>query len=224
MAGANFLRQICLEAPFDPSTPHTKHLDEKLYNKEIQEFRESLLGSSSNWPKQYDTVASPLPALIPENLQQHVDQLGNILTRAVTNIVERWWSDEESKFWQRMPILEHQEAVLRWIEGPGSNIVELFSRRKGAWRPDFLLNFPENLPEKQLSGSIQICEINGRFAFNGFWITAFAHEAYAKRLQKESNLKSPVNPEKVCSPFFIGLFLSSFDRYFRRQLPSFSLC
>jgi hypothetical protein len=46
--------------------------------------------------------------------------------------------------------------------------------------------------------SPQICEINARFAFNGFIATAFGHEAFLKKGLDDLGLRSPVDPEKVC--------------------------
>jgi len=198
MASSNFLRQLSLEAPFDLFMPQTESITKDAYSKELLKFRESLLQSSPIWPKQLNTVASPLPTLIPGYLEKHLENLGNYICRAVTSIVERWWSDKDARFWERMPLLEHQEEVLRWIDGPGSGVVEPFARKKGSWRPDFLLNFLGNsLPGDPRTGAVQICEINARFAFNGFWITAFAHEAFQKKLFKNLHLRSPVDPEQV---------------------------
>lgn len=85
-----------------------------------------------------------------------------------------------------------------------------FTSRKGCWRPDFLLRTTdqessERNPDEGMSPtpspvqSLQICEINARFAFNGFFSTAFAHEAYLKKPLKSLGLKLPVDPEKVCT-------------------------
>lgn len=210
MSSSNFLRQLPLNSSFDSLDPSSKPLDQKSYTKELQEFRESLLKSSSAWPQQLDTVASPLPVLIPRHLEEHIEKLGDCLVRAVTNIVERWWSDEKARLWERMPILDHQEAVLRWIEGPGKHIVEPFATRRGAWRPDFLLNFQEkDFPKKPVSSAIQICEINARFAFNGFWITAYAHEAYQAKSSRNPHLESPVDPAKVRCSLSLNLKLQT---------------
>lgn len=46
---------------------------------------------------------------------------------------------------------------------------------------------------------VQICEINARFAFNGFFNTAFAHLAIQENISERQGLKSPVDPNKVSS-------------------------
>ncbi|CAG8252793.1 unnamed protein product [Penicillium olsonii] len=59
-----------------------------------------------------------------------------------------------------MPLDEHEESLL-----------------KGSWRPDFLI---EEVPAANGQGTkeqFRICEINARFAFNGFLISAYGQDA-----------------------------------------------
>jgi hypothetical protein len=91
---------------------------------------------------------------------------------------------------------------MKWIDGEGKGFVPPYSKRRGAWRPDFLLSSPDsgsNSKEHPHPTYIQICEINGRFAFNGFFNTAFAHSVWEERDLGERELRSPVDPEKVSS-------------------------
>lgn len=83
------------------------------FSKELDQFRDNLTKSCPQWPPAYNISASPLPLVIPESLVNHLDGLGNTLCRAVTSIVERWWTDQTASFPQRMPLLPHQEQVLR---------------------------------------------------------------------------------------------------------------
>lgn len=87
-------------------------------------------------------------------------------------------------------------------------LVPPFATRRGAWRPDFLLNTPdENVSERDQQRPAastvenpQICEINARFSYNGFFCSAFAHEAHQKTGFEALGLKSPVEPTKVSEP------------------------
>jgi hypothetical protein len=79
----------------------------------------------------------------------------------------------------------------------------------GVWRPDFLISASDQkgavttrighlpLGSPILKGP-QICEINARFAFNGYIATAFGHEAFLEKGLDDLGLRSPVDPEKVC--------------------------
>lgn len=48
----------------------------------------------------------------------------------------------------------------------------------------------------------QICEINARFMFNGFFGASFTHEAFQKTGFETFGLKSPVDPSKVGKPIY----------------------
>ena len=107
------LRQISLNVPSIKEIRLSKLPTKEEYTEELQQFRENLLRSCAQWPDLLDIVGSPLPILIPEHLTTHLEQLSKALCRAITSIVERWWSDSRANFPEKMPILPHQEAVLR---------------------------------------------------------------------------------------------------------------
>jgi hypothetical protein len=110
MAQSKTMRQIWL----DGDRFREAHLiGDAEYAAELQQFRESLLTSCPEWPCEYNRVASPLPVVVPETFTNHCERLGDILCRAVTSIVERWWIDSKANFAERMPILPYQEEVLR---------------------------------------------------------------------------------------------------------------
>ena len=83
------------------------------YTEEVEIFRQNLRRSCSLWPHGFDIAASPYPILIPQSLTDHLDNLGDILCRAITHIVERWWTDPSAKFPERMPLSPQQERILR---------------------------------------------------------------------------------------------------------------
>lgn len=65
------------------------------------------------WPKNNYDVASARPILVSHHHQTQLAQLSDALVLAITDIVERWWSDPESRFPERMPLGEREEALLR---------------------------------------------------------------------------------------------------------------
>ncbi|CEL00913.1 hypothetical protein ASPCAL00505 [Aspergillus calidoustus] len=99
-------------------------------------------------------------------------ELHNALVIAVTDIVERWWTDKEAQFPQRMRLEAEEEELLRWMDAQGVDVVPPFKRRLGSWRPDFLI-------EEDCFGeeNFRITEINARFSFNGFMHAAYAQQA-----------------------------------------------
>lgn len=66
-----------------------------------------------------------------------------------------------------------------------------FHTCQGSWRPDFLLEKVESVEQ------FRICEINARFAFNGFLHTAFGQQAFIDMGAEAKNLAAPASPEKV---------------------------
>ena len=56
---------------------------------------------------------SPYPLLASTGLVNELAALHTALSLAVTHIVERWWTDKTARFPQRMPLKEHEEAVLQ---------------------------------------------------------------------------------------------------------------
>lgn len=110
MTSSLSIRQILLD-PLHPKDVY--EISQQEYAKELQDFRGNLLKSCSKWPPGYNLVGSPLPIIIPESLADHCRKIGELLDRAITNIVERWWSDAGAKFPERMPLLPQQESLLR---------------------------------------------------------------------------------------------------------------
>ena len=76
----------------------------------------------------------------------------------------------------------------------GDDLVPSYRNCQGSWRPDFLL---------EKVGSVEryrICEINCRFAFNGFFHTTFAQQAYINMDNDHKRLTAPAaHPQDVCS-------------------------
>jgi hypothetical protein len=75
------------------------------------------------------------------------------------------------------------------------------------------------------SGSVQICEVNGRFSFNAFFANSYAHEAFQKKLPDESSLKSPLDPEKVCInlPLFSTLGMTAESLHCEQVYSAFKM-
>lgn len=72
----------------------------------------------------------------------------------------------------RMPFRRHEEDLVRWIDGPSSEIIPRFGERYGMRKTDYLI-------KKDAAGleRARICEINARSSLNRFWITGLNERA-----------------------------------------------
>lgn len=109
MAAQNTIRQVSLA---QPGIQQAEDCSEADYNTQLRNFRRNLLLLCPDWPG-HDKAASPLPLQAPQALAQQFQVLGTLLEKAVTSIVERWWTDDIANFPARMPMPSQQEVLLR---------------------------------------------------------------------------------------------------------------
>ena len=100
-----------------------------------------------------------------QRFARHVRSLHRALDKALIDIVERWVSDADARFMERMPLERHEEDLLRWMYGEGKKLVPCFRERYGMWRTDYLVERGDDGLEQAV-----ICEINSRIPFNGMWV------------------------------------------------------
>lgn len=72
-----------------------------------------LKGCSSSWPAGSLGASCPHPVLITERHHEELSELHRALNLAIEDIIERWWSDEQAQFPQRMPLEPGEEELLR---------------------------------------------------------------------------------------------------------------
>ncbi|TWU77324.1 hypothetical protein ED733_005110 [Metarhizium rileyi] len=156
------------------------------------------------WPRGSYQAMCPSPILVHQHHQSHLESLHEALTVAVTDIVQRWWSDREAGFPMRMPLATEEEDLLRWLDGQASRgIAKPFSASRGSWRPDFLIrdgrSASHNLAGGRLGEDEVFCitEINARFPFNGFMHEALGQEALDEMGLAKFELASATNPAKL---------------------------
>ncbi|KMQ81373.1 hypothetical protein RF55_26543, partial [Lasius niger] len=65
------------------------------------------------WPQASYRCACPRPILVGRHHQQQVQQLHDALTAAITDMVQRWWTDGKARFPERMPLERREEELLR---------------------------------------------------------------------------------------------------------------
>jgi hypothetical protein len=194
--------------------------DSATYAKEHEQLISSLvrLCPQHFWPKGSHNKSCPRPILINQRHQASLASLHKALTLAITDIVQRWWSDTEANFPYRMPLAREEEELLQWIDCQVSKGKMLpFSACRGSWRPDFMTT--DNLTDasnSMASGSNDesegfcITEINARFAFNGFMHSALGQEALDGMRLNKLGLASATNSSQVSTgrlpSFHIGSY------------------
>lgn len=114
----NHFRSICfpeekdlLNHPGDVGKDtRTAFLDE--YHRELEKC-----SPRETWAGDAHLRAVPYPVLCNKAHQRQLAELSEALVLAVTDIVERWWSDSEARFPERMPLQPVEEKLLRVSPG-----------------------------------------------------------------------------------------------------------
>ncbi|CRL31259.1 unnamed protein product [Penicillium camemberti] len=138
-------------------------------------------------------TCSPHPVLITPAHRKQLQSLSEALSTAIIDVVNRWWSDTEARFPDRMPIEPFEEDLLRWMDSQPDSAIRPFETCTGSWRPDMLL-------EPTVDGGIEnyrICKINARFCMNGFLVTAYGQQALLDMGVGRNGLKGVTDPETV---------------------------
>ncbi|KAM0259161.1 hypothetical protein ACHAPA_010895 [Fusarium lateritium] len=171
------------------------------FSREEAHLQETLLSlcPANLWHNGSYAAGCPRPVLVGRHHQQQLQDLHDALTAAITNIVQRWWSDTNARFPQRMPLEPEEEELLQWIEGQVEvGNVPHFSQCLGSWRPDFLVELNERRQENYC-----ITEINARFSFNGFLHGVYGQEALNRSVQDETSaLVGATDPDMILQGLF----------------------
>lgn len=77
------------------------------------ELQENLHALSPVWPHAFDIKACPHPLIVPQSQLFRLEKLHRLLSSAITNIIERWFSDGEARFPDRMPLEPLEEDTLK---------------------------------------------------------------------------------------------------------------
>ncbi|KAJ5598164.1 hypothetical protein N7537_008248 [Penicillium hordei] len=170
-----------------------------VYTLEHERFQASLLQRCpvNLWPGAAHETACPRPILIHEMHQQQLAELHEALTAGITDIVERWWTDRDARFPERMPLEKQEEDLLRWIDDQVSkNKILRYRECRGSWRPDFLVEDKMDENGRKME-NFRITEINARFSFNAFVLGTLAHEGLQDMGVGHNGLKCATDPAKL---------------------------
>ncbi|OTA95928.1 hypothetical protein M434DRAFT_19999 [Hypoxylon sp. CO27-5] len=172
---------------------------EHVYAQENHDYQASLLSicPSHLWSTASYRLSCPRPILISKHHQQKLARLQEALTAAITDIVERWWTDLEAQLPKRMPLEKKEEELLQWLEGQISHgRAQKYSRCRGSWRPDFLVEEHKTSAGKPVE-NFRIMEINARFSFNLYMHAAHGHEALRNMGLGATGLVGGIDSEKL---------------------------
>lgn len=92
-----------------------RQLDGYDYAQEHERSEATLLGMcpAHLWYNDSYTAVCPRPILIEDHHQKQMEVLHKSLTAALVDIAQRWFSDEEARLPERMPLEPEEEELLR---------------------------------------------------------------------------------------------------------------
>ncbi|KAI9035032.1 uncharacterized protein KD926_004706 [Aspergillus affinis] len=175
--------------------------EKRKYLQDHKAVQESLLefSTADSWHKSALTAFVPRPILVSSEHKRRINEINDALVSAITDIVERWWTDIEARFPDRMPLEPAEEDLLRWIDSQVPNNLPLFRECRGSWRPDFLVEEDRSEGASGPSENFRISEINARFSFNGYMYAACGQQALKKQgiCESGNGLVGTTEPAKI---------------------------
>ena len=113
---ANRLQQIRASRNGDGYEPAAScDADKTRDSKDREALQSGLLRlcPAETWYKNTRMASCPWPVLVTGEHHRQLTELHTALVLAIMDIVERWWSDPEARFPERMPLERKEEDLLR---------------------------------------------------------------------------------------------------------------
>ena len=110
------LTQICIGYDSNEFAPVTRNtIDTGAFAREEAHLQETVLKlcPADLWHHGSYASGCPRPVLVERHHQVQMRTLHEALTAAITDIVQRWWSDTEARFPGRMPLEAEEEELLQ---------------------------------------------------------------------------------------------------------------
>jgi hypothetical protein len=110
----NRFHSICFP-PNDGHFSHPAEIDPEARSALLKKYHHELEKCSprETWVGDAHQKSAPYPILGNEDHQRQLAELSQALVLAITDIVERWWSDAGAGFPKRMPIEPVEEQLLQ---------------------------------------------------------------------------------------------------------------
>ncbi|GKZ21190.1 hypothetical protein AbraIFM66951_011583 [Aspergillus brasiliensis] len=155
--------------------------------------------SERSWHESAKTAFVPRPILVSPEHQRQWKELNDALVSAITDIVERWWTDSASRFPERTPLEPAEEDLLRWIDSQVPSSIPPYRECRGSWRPDFLVEEEKSEGATDYKANFRISEINAGFSFNGYMYAACGQQALKEEgiCDGDNRLVGATEPAKV---------------------------
>ncbi|KAJ5781231.1 hypothetical protein N7457_006391 [Penicillium paradoxum] len=194
------LRSICaiptdqgnltIASPGDVEPSTRQHLRNALHTSMVK------VCPANTWAGSCHLSSCPYPVLVNNKHQAEIEKLNEIVVKVLDDIVPRWWKDTAAKFPERMPLLPYEEKLLRWLDTLGTDMLRPFKECRGSWRPDFLV---EKHTDQGREGEefFRICEINARFTWNGFMMSALGQQALSDMGVYREGICSGTDSQKI---------------------------
>ncbi|KAJ5641479.1 hypothetical protein N7490_005479 [Penicillium lividum] len=185
--------------------------DSSVYLRNQESLEKTLLTLCPRrlWPIDSNTCMSPRPILVTKEHQEQLSEVHDALTVAVSDIVDRWWTDKEARFPERMPLEKKEEELLRWLDGR----LPEYRHFRGSWRPDFVVAKNSCAEPGAPIETFQITEINARFPFNGLLHQVYGQDALGLIEDGHNGLTAGTNTGKVIDGL-LGLFRHDLPLHF----------
>lgn len=92
-----------------------KNIDTGTYAREEAKLQESVLElcPANLWHNGSYSAGCPRPILVHQHHQRQLQELHEALTIALTDIVQRWWTDDNACYPDRMPLEKVEEDILK---------------------------------------------------------------------------------------------------------------
>jgi hypothetical protein len=115
----NHFRSICVPSSGDYFC-HPAEIDSEARSVLLNRYHQELEKYSprETWVGDAHRKSAPYPVLGSKAHQRQLSELSEALVLAITDIVERWWSDAEARFPERMPIDPMEEKLLQVSHEP----------------------------------------------------------------------------------------------------------
>ncbi|KAF4458130.1 hypothetical protein F53441_65 [Fusarium austroafricanum] len=202
MGSSQRLTQIYYNASLSSFEPVTSSsTDAKTLSEEHFHFQEVLLQHCPEhlWHNGSCTAGCPRPILLGRHHQKQLHDLHEALTIAIAGVLDCWWTDKDSRLWERMPLEKDEEDLLTWLnEQVATGNLPKFSQRVGSWRPNFLVEDNDHAEK-----TYKITEINARYSFSGFLHESYGQNAMNSLIQEKSALLSgATDPETIMNGLF----------------------
>ncbi|KAJ6187249.1 hypothetical protein N7519_002157, partial [Penicillium mononematosum] len=178
-----------ITSPGDVDAITRKSLSEALHTSLVK------ICPADTWTGSCHLSNCPYPILVNSKHQVQLENLNKALVKAITNIVSRWWTDTTARFPERMPLQPLEEKLLRWLETQNMEAIRPFKKCCGSWRPDFLIDGDTDLG--QGVEAFRICEINARFCWNGYMMSALGQQALLDMGICHDGISGGTDPQKI---------------------------